>query len=907
MDQKENNISVTVIWRGKKFIVEINSSGILKELGDELLKLTNVKADSMRLIIPQSSGRSLKLLGPFSDEHSYLKLQDTSILGGKPIRMLGVSENEVEEVLKGAKANLRIAGFEEEEKRMRMRMLNRPQALLKLPQGPYIFCEFRTLELPRIELNPPASEALKMMHMLAADPGIVAIMNKHRGRVGIMTEMAPVGYVGISPKCILGSNKNHAEEISLCLCTDDLKDFWKYESIKKTLLHELAHMIHSEHDANFYASNKQLNEEASSLDWTQSRSYTLGAIRSEQSNVDGNFEPESTSSHTLGGKTSLMPHSAHAASVTDAHQCLADSLAGSVVLRGDEEPDPDAPISGIRVEGEMIIQNGSQEQLKPDCEPDPDDSLGNQIKLEPDPDDLQATEDMESESYVHDNRIKAEPDPDDTGMTERMQNFTTNGLLDNKEIHEEPDPDDSEVPCNSGAGNEHHQVESQLAQTKTNSGSLIKSSDEPDPDNFEVKTSNLGNGDFQDKEDKSTIDRMADQKNQNICVVMASDVSGENKIVQAVTASVTDAHQCLADSLAGSVVLRGDEEPDPDAPISGIRVEGEMIIQNGSQEQLKPDCEPDPDDSLGNQIKLEPDPDDLQATEDMESESYVHDNRIKAEPDPDDTGMTERMQNFTTNGLLDNKEIHEEPDPDDSEVPCNSGAGNEHHQVESQLAQTKTNSGSLIKSSDEPDPDNFEVKTSNLGNGDFQDKEDKSTIDRMADQKNQNICVVMASDVSGENKIVQAEPDPDDELDNLLVLARTENSEPDPDDLELQRIQDPVITFHSHLTKATEMLQAAELGPKEAGIVLQTLFRIIRNVVEHPDELKYKRFCKENPVFQRNVACFKAALEVLFMIGSSQDVSSDGIGMSETYVVLKGNDPGLLWLAKSFQETCVAW
>lgn len=28
------------------------------------------------------------------------------------------------------------------------------------------------------QLNPPASEALKLMHMLAADPGIVAIMNK---------------------------------------------------------------------------------------------------------------------------------------------------------------------------------------------------------------------------------------------------------------------------------------------------------------------------------------------------------------------------------------------------------------------------------------------------------------------------------------------------------------------------------------------------------------------------------------------------------------------------------------------------------------------------------------------------------------------------------------------------------
>jgi len=31
---------------------------------------------------------------------------------------------------------------------------------------------------PYFQLNPPAAEALKRMHMLAADPGIVAVMNK---------------------------------------------------------------------------------------------------------------------------------------------------------------------------------------------------------------------------------------------------------------------------------------------------------------------------------------------------------------------------------------------------------------------------------------------------------------------------------------------------------------------------------------------------------------------------------------------------------------------------------------------------------------------------------------------------------------------------------------------------------
>jgi hypothetical protein len=89
------------------------------------------------------------------------------------------------------------------------------------------------------QLNPPPQQALRIMHKLASDPGIIAIMKKHRWQVGVMTELAPVGYVGVSPKCLLGFNKNRGEEISLRLRTDDLRGFRKYESIKKTLLHEL--------------------------------------------------------------------------------------------------------------------------------------------------------------------------------------------------------------------------------------------------------------------------------------------------------------------------------------------------------------------------------------------------------------------------------------------------------------------------------------------------------------------------------------------------------------------------------------------------------------------------------------------------------------------------------------------
>lgn len=74
-------------------------------------------------------------------------------LQGKTIKMMGVFSDEVDEVSHNSnKPDLRIAGFAEEEQRLRQRMTYRPQASLKLPQGTYIFCEFRTLRIPGIEV-----------------------------------------------------------------------------------------------------------------------------------------------------------------------------------------------------------------------------------------------------------------------------------------------------------------------------------------------------------------------------------------------------------------------------------------------------------------------------------------------------------------------------------------------------------------------------------------------------------------------------------------------------------------------------------------------------------------------------------------------------------------------------------
>lgn len=78
--QDPQSINVSVIWRGKKFIVGMSPCATLKDLGHELQKLSDVKADTMRFIVPQNSSKSSKLLFPFSDGHERISLQESSIV-----------------------------------------------------------------------------------------------------------------------------------------------------------------------------------------------------------------------------------------------------------------------------------------------------------------------------------------------------------------------------------------------------------------------------------------------------------------------------------------------------------------------------------------------------------------------------------------------------------------------------------------------------------------------------------------------------------------------------------------------------------------------------------------------------------------------------------------------------------
>ncbi|KAJ8500997.1 hypothetical protein OPV22_011549 [Ensete ventricosum] len=678
----------------KIFNVNVNPDSNVKEFGQKLQELTNVRPDTMRLFVPQKNQKGSKMLSPFSNVHSMLSLRESAILEVKTIKMMGVFSNEVDEVSHiSNKPDLRIAGFAEEEQRLRQRATYGPQASLKLPQGTYIFCEFRTLLIPGIELNPPPSEALRRMHMLACDPGIIAIMNKHRWRVGVMSEMAPEGYVGISPKCILGFNKNHGEEICLRLRTDDLQGFRKYESIKRTLLHELAHMVYSEHDSNFFALNKQLNEEAASLDWTKSTSHTLSGRKYLDHYEEEDYVELSSknSGQKLGGATNSLV-SARASSIAAAYIRMANASSNEHMPAKSKEPDP--------VDSQMMDNQGKFS--------------------EPDLDDMVTSEnDVMLVDMVMDAR----------------RPFSTSSMLD---MLDELDPDDS------------------LDN---------KNMSEPDPDD-----------------------------------------SLDNKNIS---------------------------EPDPDDSLNNKDI-----------------SEPDPDDCLDSKNKSEPDPDDSSDIKNM------------SEPDPDDSHAR---------GLIVSRR---EPDPDDT-------LGSEDIKLAKETDSAGARSNKVDRSSprdSEPDPDDSlnnvlldaQMEETHLGKHYGEPDLDHSVKDM----------------VSGDHERLQQSAEGPPANEKSMAVDHVN----DVDNQELQRIEEPAALFCSRLQRAIDVLQS-EATPLQATSVLQTLFKIIRNVIEHPDEVKFRRLRKGNPQFQRNVANYKAAMEVLTLVGFCEDVVSDEIGRAETFLVLKRNDP----------------
>ncbi|RAH64045.1 putative zinc metalloproteinase, partial [Aspergillus aculeatinus CBS 121060] len=138
------------------------------------------------------------------------------------------------------------------------------------PQQQYTF--HRLLPLAHL---PHPQRSHDFLARLRDDPGIRSAMRRHKFSVPLLTEMDPVEHTTAHSRT-LGLNRNKGEVIELRLRTDAYDGYRDYRTIRKTLCHELAHCVHSDHDRLFWELTGQIEREVERGDYTRS-GRVLGA------------------------------------------------------------------------------------------------------------------------------------------------------------------------------------------------------------------------------------------------------------------------------------------------------------------------------------------------------------------------------------------------------------------------------------------------------------------------------------------------------------------------------------------------------------------------------------------------------------------------------------------------------
>lgn len=265
-----------------------------KQLSDEIQRCyDDVDPETIKLLAPGKGIVHLTTQPP--DTPLSTLLLDQHKQGAGLIKMLASSRTSVQSI-RHAKELPGMPSFEHELNR-EINKSGGPPPPSSHQHNKSFFSAFKTWNAPGI--SPPHSEALTLLKCLANDPGILSVMKKHRYKVSLLSEMPPAGKVGISPVCILGVNVNKGQEISLRLRTDDCRGFRSYQRIRETLIHELAHMLYSDHNVQFKELNSRLRKECDMADWTQKtaqQAMTSSSYSStlKYSEVDLGIKPSAT-------------------------------------------------------------------------------------------------------------------------------------------------------------------------------------------------------------------------------------------------------------------------------------------------------------------------------------------------------------------------------------------------------------------------------------------------------------------------------------------------------------------------------------------------------------------------------------------------------------------------------------
>jgi hypothetical protein len=259
-------ITLTVHHHGSPHSFTLPSDATLQDLSSAISSSLQIPSEHQKLLIAPKPGLQKP---PFAATPSLSELLPLSSPKFK-ITLLGSKAREIDSLNESISSNRQRL---EARARARASPAHAPPTTTHRRPGihtlsspsPLTYTFHRLLPLPYL---PNPDRSLRFLERLRDDPGIKFSMTKHRFSIPLLTEMNPAEHTTQESRT-LGLNRNKGEVIELRLRTDAYDGYRDYRTIRKTLCHELAHCVHSEHDRQFWDLTKQIENEVERGDWTR--------------------------------------------------------------------------------------------------------------------------------------------------------------------------------------------------------------------------------------------------------------------------------------------------------------------------------------------------------------------------------------------------------------------------------------------------------------------------------------------------------------------------------------------------------------------------------------------------------------------------------------------------------------
>lgn len=255
--QLDGLLPITIHFHGEPHSLSLPSTSTLQDLSASVAALLSIPADNQKFLISPKPGL---LKPPFPPiELSTLPLASPRF----KITLLGSTVSEINTLNKTISDHQRQ---EQQHQRQRHASAARPLSTHRTQPRSSTSSQYTFHRLLPLVYLPNPDRSLAFLVRLRDDPGIRSAMAKHKFSVPVLTEMNPVEHTTMSSRT-LGLNRNKGEVIELRLRTDAYDGYRDYRTIRKTLCHELAHCVHSEHDRDFWDLTSQIEKEVEGADY----------------------------------------------------------------------------------------------------------------------------------------------------------------------------------------------------------------------------------------------------------------------------------------------------------------------------------------------------------------------------------------------------------------------------------------------------------------------------------------------------------------------------------------------------------------------------------------------------------------------------------------------------------------